>query len=82
MATVCPFCKKKIANLLQHYRLIHEIESSEQYIQLMLKTEEDQERKDRFAKYVDDLQDKVRRGLITPEDYRRLIMEFHQKPTQ
>jgi hypothetical protein len=64
---------------LYHLRFVHEIEDIDQFMQTLQKVGEREERRRRFAAYVTELQGKLKQGLITAEDYRRLVMEWSRK---
>jgi hypothetical protein len=76
---LCPFCGKKVGDTLYHLRFVHEVEDIDQFMQALQKVGEEEERRRQFAKYVEGLQGKVRQGLITWEDYRRLVMEWSRE---
>jgi len=76
---VCPLCAKKVGDNLYHLRFIHEIEDIDQFMQALQNVGEKEERRRKFADYVVELQGKMKRGLITAEDYRRLVMEWSRE---
>jgi hypothetical protein len=74
--TVCPLCGKTIRKPLNHYRLSHDIEDTEEFLQALEKIQVVEERKAKFAQYVDELNNQKAKGLITAEDWRRLVREW------
>lgn len=64
---------------MYHLRFVHEIEDIDQFMQTLQKVGERQEQRRRFAEYVTELQGKLKQGLISAEDYRRLVMEWPRK---
>jgi DNA-directed RNA polymerase subunit N (RpoN/RPB10) len=76
---LCPFCGKQVSDTLYHLRFVHEVEDIEQFMQALDRVGAEEERRREFAAFVEELQVKVRRGLITWEDYRRLRDEWSGK---
>jgi len=76
---LCPFCGKKVGDNLYHLRFVHEVEDVDQFMQELEKIGAKEERRKQFAKYVEELTGKVKQGLITWEDYRRLTAEWDRE---
>ena len=72
----CPLCKKRISDLLKHLRFVHEINDVEQFNQEKAKLVRLKTKQTEFAKYVEDLQNKMKNGEISPEEYRELITKW------
>lgn len=72
----CPLCEQDITDILQHLRIQHDIESTEQLSEEIVKLEQKKTKQLGFAKYVEELQQKKRNGEITAEEYRELIIEW------
>ena len=75
---LCPFCGKKVGTL-HHLRFVHEVEEIDQFMQALDKVGADEERRRQFAALFEELQRKVKQGLITWEDYRRHVTEWSRK---
>ncbi len=76
---ICPLCGKKVGDNLYHLRFVHEIEDIDQFMQVLQKVGEKEEQRRKFAGYVVELQEKMKRGSITAEDFRRLVMEWSRQ---
>jgi len=72
-------CGKDFTDLLKHLRLSHEIDSIEAYALKVSEVAGMSEKRGRFSNYVQELQARMKKGLITGEDYRRLITEWKDK---
>ena len=65
--------------MLIHLRIDHEIEDIPQFMEALKEVGEEKERREQFAKYVMELQEKKAKGLITAEDYRNLTMQWSKE---
>ena len=75
----CVLCGRRFADLLKHLRLAHEIDSVEAYTRMVSGMEELDAKRGRFRKYVQELEASIKEGILTREEYRRLIMEWKDK---
>ncbi len=77
----CPFCGRKINDMLKHFRISHDIEDMDQLSREIAKLEIGKNTQAEFGKYVEELKDKENKGLISVEDYRRLVMDWVKQNT-
>lgn len=72
----CPLCNKKISNFLNHLRFIHDITDPLELVQAIQKISDNENLKNQFAKYVEELLLKKSNHEITSEKYRELITKW------
>ena len=65
----CPICGRYFSDILKHFVLKHDIKDMNQLQQIINKKAE-------FRAYVEELKQKRKKGEISAEDYRRLVMKW------
>lgn len=75
----CPFCNKQFKDTLKHFSIIHDIENSEQFKKKLEEYKESEMKRKDFANYAEYLHEQEAKGIISAEDYRRLIMEWKKE---
>ena len=75
----CPLCEAKPNDILKHLRLQHSIESMEQLELEIGRIEKKKKNRDKFAAYVGELKERIRKKEITFEEYRQLINKWTQE---
>ncbi len=75
----CPFCKKKVTDIIKHFSISHDIRNMDQLKEELEKLEQVQRKRVDFSNYVEELKQKEREGHISAEDYRRLLMEWDKQ---
>jgi hypothetical protein len=79
MAKVCPLCDKIVGNEFEHYRLEHGIKDADQFKVELARHQAAISRRDQFGKYIEELNEKRSKGLITAEEWRRLSEEWQNE---
>lgn len=72
----CPFCGKKIKDMLKHFTIIHEIKTLEELRIRFKKIEIEEKKKEEFRKFVEELNEKLRKGEITGKDFRKATTKW------
>ena len=72
MAKVCPFCGKEVGNDLEHFRVAHGIKEPKDYEAKLARVEAKKARTAEFGRFIDDLNARKSKGLITSDEWRRL----------
>jgi hypothetical protein len=72
----CPLCGKNVEDILRHFVMVHDIEDLDHLEQEIKKAESVSRRQRDFSKFVEELKEKLRKGIISLEDYRSLISEW------
>ena len=66
----CPFCGRKIGDILQHYVLDHDIKNSDDFINRFEIVKMEEEKRKAFRRYIAELNEKRRKNEITAEEFR------------
>lgn len=69
-------CGKKVEDILKHYVLAHDIENPVHFKELLEEKEKDEKKRFEFSKYIEDLINKIEKGEISAEDYRKLVTKW------
>jgi hypothetical protein len=72
----CPLCGKNVEDILRHFVLVHDIEDLDHLEREIKKTESVSRRQRDFSEFVKELKEKIRKGIVSPDDYRSLISEW------
>ena len=72
----CPLCCKKISDFLKHLRFVHNITEPLELEHAIQKIGDHENKKNQFAKYVEELQLKKKNNEISIEEYRELITKW------
>ena len=72
----CPFCGRKIGDILRHYVLDHGIESSDDFIKRFEIVKMEEEKRKVFRSYVEELKEKRRKNEISAEEFRELTTKW------
>ena len=75
----CPLCGKELKDLLQHLITQHKLSGVDQLESEIQKKQRYNRRRCEFGKYVRELQERVKLGELTWEQYRELIMKWSNK---
>jgi hypothetical protein len=78
----CKLCGQEVGNLFEHLRIDHLIRSPEDYESELAKVEAVKARQRSFSDFIEALNEKKAKGLITGEDWRRLARDWlREHPT-
>lgn len=69
-------CKKEFSDMLKHFVFAHDVRDMNHLAELIEETEADKKRKLEFRNYVQELKNKMEKGIISPNDYRDLIINW------
>lgn len=79
MAELCRLCNSRVGNLLEHYRIDHGIKTPEEYQAELAKVEAAKARQREYGAFIDELNKKQAKGLITGEEWRRLAQRWREE---
>ena len=71
----CPICDRMVKDILRHYVITHHIKNRNHLKDEMGKANLRIE----FGKYVDELNDKMKRGEIAAQDFRELTIKWWEE---
>lgn len=72
----CPICQKQFSNILEHVVTIHEVMNMEELKKITEEFEKQEINRSEFSKYVDELNSKLEKDEITPQQYRELTSKW------
>lgn len=72
----CPFCNVSTVDILEHFRISHDIDSVEEFSKKNTELEKRNAKQQAYRNYVQELQEREKKGEILAEDYRRLLTEW------
>lgn len=75
----CPFCEKEFENILKHFVIVHKIKDVDHLKDEIDKTKKEEGKRIEFGKYIDELNDKMKKGEISAKDYRELVTRWWKK---
>lgn len=75
----CPLCNRRIKDFLRHLSILHEIGSIEEFNAKLREIERVQQRQKEFSEFVGSLKTQISKGLLSTEDYRKLIIEWDKQ---
>jgi len=75
----CPFCSKRVDDILKHFVLVHDIESLEHLDRELKILDSTHKRQREFSKFVAGLQEKRKKNLISAEEYRELASKWRRE---
>ena len=77
--TKCNICGKEVVDILRHFAIAHRIKSINHLKVEIEKAEKEETRRAEFRKYVEELNERIKRGEISTEDYRRLVTQWFKE---
>ena len=78
----CSICGVNPNDILKHLRLQHSIENKDQLERETNRIEKKKENQNKFAAYVDELKERIRKNEITFDEYRQLINKWIQESSR
>jgi hypothetical protein len=78
----CRLCGKFYVDLLKHISITHDIGTIDEYRVKVREIEREEEKRGRFADFVESLKVKVKKGELTWEDYRSLVKNWQHQEDQ
>jgi uncharacterized membrane protein len=77
--TECDICGKEVKDILRHFVIAHGIKSINHLKVEINGAEKEKIKRAEFRKYVEELHEKIKRGEISTEDYRKLVTQWSKE---
>jgi len=75
----CPYCYKYFVDVLTHMATIHEVGSLEEIEKKLGHNKIEDQKKEKFRKFVTELSEKHRKQEISGEAYRNAIKQWYEQ---
>jgi hypothetical protein len=75
----CRLCDRQVGNLFEHLRIDHLIKTPEQYQAELTKVEMDKVRQGEYTAFIEELNSRRAKGLISGEEWRQLVEKWRQE---
>jgi len=72
----CPICERDFKDILKHLVIFHEIMDMGKLNQIVTEKEKQASKRLEFGKYVDELNEKIKKGDLSAEDFRILTSKW------
>jgi len=76
MKEKCPYCERYFKDILTHMSIHHEASNLEEIDQQLKRNEIDDQKKEAFKKFTQELSEKLNKKEITGEEYRNKVKKW------
>jgi hypothetical protein len=79
VAELCRICEKQVRSLFEHLRIDHQITTVDEYNLELDKAEAVRVRRREYGAFIDELNERKAKGLITGEEWRMLSEKWRKE---